>query len=132
MKGSGVMVSDFVDEHDGYLRLTDEQFAVAKVDNPTIAQTARVTFLYGSEREGYWTGEKFMKQMATLPVSSTRHTPTRSSSSLIRAAAIEGSRRRPSFPGTFWSRMEGHAAYVTLCGLASPSRWCCTMVQQRD
>ena len=64
-KGSGVMVSDFVDKHDGYLRLTDKQFALAKVGNPTIAQTARVTFLYGSEREGYWTGEKFMKQMAT-------------------------------------------------------------------
>lgn len=31
IKGSDVMASDFVDEHDGYLRLTDEQFALVKV-----------------------------------------------------------------------------------------------------
>ena len=35
MKGSGVMVSDFEDEHGGYLCLIDEQFVLAKVDNPT-------------------------------------------------------------------------------------------------
>ena len=33
MKGSGVMDSEFVDEHDGYLRLTDKQFSLAKVHN---------------------------------------------------------------------------------------------------
>ena len=26
-RGSGIMVSDFIDEHNGYLRLTDEEFS---------------------------------------------------------------------------------------------------------
>ena len=64
-KGSGVMVSDFVDEYDGYLRLPDEQFACAKEDNPSIVQSARVAFEYGSECGGYGTGERFMTQMKT-------------------------------------------------------------------
>ena len=33
-RGSGIMVSDFIDEHNGYLRLTDEEFSQSnnKVD----------------------------------------------------------------------------------------------------
>ena len=33
-RGSGIMVSDFIDKHNGYLRLTDEEYtqAVDKVD----------------------------------------------------------------------------------------------------
>ena len=129
------MVSDFVDEHDGYLRLTDEQFAVAKVDNPTIAQTARVTFLYGSEREGYWTGEKFMKQMATAcDIASFKYPPHSHTVVFVldQSSCHRKFEEKALIPRNIWSRMEGHAAYVTLCGLASPSRWCCTMVQQRD
>ena len=64
-KGSGVMVSDFVEEYDGYLRLSDEQFERAKADTPSIVQSARVAFEYGSERGGYWTGERFLTQMKT-------------------------------------------------------------------
>ena len=30
-KGSGITVSDFVNNHNGYLQLTDEEYAVAKV-----------------------------------------------------------------------------------------------------
>ena len=62
-KGSGIMVSDFVDEHHGYLCLTDEQYNVAKRSNRDLPQQARVTFEYGSNRDGYWTGNKFLKQM---------------------------------------------------------------------
>ena len=62
-KGSGVMVSDFIDEYDGYLRLTDAQFDLAQADDSAISKSARVTFEYGSERGGYWTGERFMEQM---------------------------------------------------------------------
>ena len=29
-RGSGIMVSDFVDEHNGFLALTDEEYEVAK------------------------------------------------------------------------------------------------------
>ena len=38
-KGSGVMVSDFVEEHEGYLRLSDDQYERDKAINPSIAQS---------------------------------------------------------------------------------------------
>ena len=62
-KGSGIMISDFVGEHDGFLRLTDEQFTHARRVNPEICQCARIQFEYGVERDGYWTGDKFNKHM---------------------------------------------------------------------
>ena len=31
IRGSGIMVSDFVNEHDGYLRLTNEQYKEANL-----------------------------------------------------------------------------------------------------
>jgi hypothetical protein len=39
-KGSGIMVSDFIEQHNGYLRLTDAEFAVAKTADPDMVQTA--------------------------------------------------------------------------------------------
>lgn len=62
-KGSGIMVSDFVDEHDGYLCLTSGQHQQAQMVSPGISQTARVHLEYGCERDGYWTGHRFMEQM---------------------------------------------------------------------
>ena len=64
-KGSGLMVSDFVDEHDGFLCLSHQQHQQAKATNPSIQQHTRVVFEYGSERGGYWTGDRFMAQMKT-------------------------------------------------------------------
>ena len=64
-KGSGLMISDFVDEHDGFLSLSRQQHQMAKAVNPNMPQQARVVFEYGSERGGYWTGDKFMDQMKT-------------------------------------------------------------------
>ena len=57
-QGAGLMVSDFVDEHDGYLRLTEEQ---AK-RFPQIPKEARVIFKYG-QSDGYWNNERFLHQM---------------------------------------------------------------------
>ena len=62
-KGSGIMVSDFVEEHGGYLQLTDQQLEMAKQRFPGIKQRARQLLEYGAEKEGYWTGNRFMKQM---------------------------------------------------------------------
>ena len=59
------MVSDFIDEHDGFLRLSEQEHQQAKAVNPSIQQQARVVFEYGSERGGYWTGDKFMTHMKT-------------------------------------------------------------------
>ena len=61
--GSGIMVSDFIDEHNGYLRLTDEEFiqAVDKVDG--LQKEAHAFLEYGKEHEGYWTAKKFLSQL---------------------------------------------------------------------
>lgn len=56
-KGSGIMVSDFVDEQSGYLALTDTEFMNAKRKDSTIRQYARETLEYGESREGYWSND---------------------------------------------------------------------------
>ena len=46
-KGAGIMVSDFIDEYNGFLVLTDEQFKEAKKSNPSIKKNARKFLEYG-------------------------------------------------------------------------------------
>ena len=62
-KGTGIMVSDFVDEKGGYLALTVDEHQEATVADPTIQLQAREYLEYGAAKEGYWTSDKFMKQM---------------------------------------------------------------------
>ena len=62
-KGAGTMVSDFVDERNGYLALTNEEFDCVSQANPDITKQACRLLLYGESKEGYWTGDKFMEQM---------------------------------------------------------------------
>lgn len=62
-RGSGIMVSDFIEEKGGYLHLTDEEYERAKEKDPTIHKYARQFLEYGEAKEGYWTSEKFMKQI---------------------------------------------------------------------
>jgi len=57
------MVSDFVTEKNGFLCLTEEEYQAAKRNNPNIKMSARKLLEYGESREGYWTSDKFMKQM---------------------------------------------------------------------
>ena len=49
-----------------FLRLTDEEFAVAKAADPKMVQKARALLEYGAERKGYWTAEIFMKNKKML------------------------------------------------------------------
>ena len=62
-KGSGIMVSDFVKEHGGYIRLTDAEFETAKEQYPDLTQNAKQLLEYGAEQEGYWTDDWFMQQI---------------------------------------------------------------------
>lgn len=62
-RGSGVMVSDFIDEHRGFLRLTDAELEDARKTHPEIRQEARELLEYGENRDGFWTCEKFMKHV---------------------------------------------------------------------
>ncbi len=57
------MVSDFIEEKNGYLALTMEEYERAKLTDPTIRLQAREFLKYGESKEGYWTSDKFMKQM---------------------------------------------------------------------
>ena len=62
-KGSGIMVSDFVEEHGGFLKLLPDELERAKLQYPDIQPAARQLLEYGAEKEGYWTSERFMEQM---------------------------------------------------------------------
>ncbi len=61
--GRGIMISDFIDEKNGYLALTDEEFEEAKKNDPAIRKYARRQLEYGEAKEGYWTSEKFTEQI---------------------------------------------------------------------
>ena len=62
-KVSGIMVSDFIDEHNGFLALSDEEHDRAKVLNPCFQKYAREFLEDGESKEGYWTRDKFVAQM---------------------------------------------------------------------
>ena len=51
-RDSEIMVSDFIDEHSGYLRLSDEEHSLAKASGPKFPKEARVPLEYGADREG--------------------------------------------------------------------------------
>ena len=57
------MVSDFIDERNGYLALLQEEYNTEKQTNPNIWMDARCYLEYGESKEGYWTSEKFMEQI---------------------------------------------------------------------
>ena len=61
--GRGIMVSDFISEHDGFLTLTDEQHVRAKGRYRAIPKSACVLFKYGVQVEDYWNCEKFLIQV---------------------------------------------------------------------
>ena len=62
-RGAGILVSDFIDEKNGYLSLTKEEYDKAKISNPRIWMHARVLLEYGESKEGYWTSDRFMGQI---------------------------------------------------------------------
>ena len=49
-KGSGIMVSDFVEEHGGYLRLSEDELDAAAEIDPEFPFEARQLLQYGAER----------------------------------------------------------------------------------
>ena len=51
-------MSDFVEERNGYLALTQEQYDRFK---DTVRMYARQLFEYGAAREGYWTSDHFIR-----------------------------------------------------------------------
>ena len=73
MKGASIMVSDFIKQHDGFLRLTDDEAARAGAKVPT---TACVLLEYRAEQEGYWNSERFLANMAdAVKIANFKYTP---------------------------------------------------------
>lgn len=62
-QGRGIMVSDFVTEHDGLLKLSDDEYKKAQETNATISQYASELIKYGAAGDGYWNNERFLKQV---------------------------------------------------------------------
>ena len=60
-KGAGIMVSDFIDEHNGFLALIDEERSRSKQSNPTIKKYAHAYLEYGEHHEDYWNRDQMMK-----------------------------------------------------------------------
>lgn len=74
-KGAGIMVSDFIDQHNGFLRLTDEEHAQAvhSLDS-SFPKSARVLLEYGADKGGYWTSEKFLSNVKdTVAIASFKY-----------------------------------------------------------
>ena len=46
------MVSDFVEEHGGFLTMSPEEQTLARASNPDFPDEAREMLEYGAEREG--------------------------------------------------------------------------------
>ena len=62
-RSAGIMVSDFIEEHNGYLHLSHEEYERSKQAFPRLKKYARSYLEYGENKEGYWTSEKFMAQI---------------------------------------------------------------------
>jgi hypothetical protein len=62
-RGAGITVSDFISEQDGYLKLSDEEFAIGRTIFPGLKQYARACIEYSKNKDGYWTSAKFMEHL---------------------------------------------------------------------
>lgn len=72
-QGRGLMVSDFVTEYDGLLKLSDEEFESARKTIPLISKEAREILRFGAANEGYWTNEKFLDQIKkVIPIAKVK------------------------------------------------------------
>ena len=54
------MVSDFIDEHNGYMALTDAEY---EQTYPDLQQQAHKLLKYATEFKGYWNSDKFLEQV---------------------------------------------------------------------
>lgn len=68
-EGQGVMASAFCSPHFGWLKYTDDAWVQAILQNPSWAadpdvhRNAYEMFLYGKQRQGYWTSAHLIKQL---------------------------------------------------------------------
>ena len=61
-QGRGIMVSDFINEHDGFLHLTDNEYDESRSSHCELWKEAHYLLKYGNSSEEYWNSDKFMHQ----------------------------------------------------------------------
>ena len=61
------MISDFVEEHGGFLRLSDDKFERAQEMDPAYPRQEREVFLIGEKYDGYWTNAHLMANVRKQP-----------------------------------------------------------------
>ena len=54
-KGSGIITTNFIEEHNRYLHLSLEEMERARRSEPDLPEETREFFEYGAAGEGYWT-----------------------------------------------------------------------------
>ena len=62
-KGAGIMMSDFITSHDGFLGLSDDELVSVRQTNPDSPACQCALLKCGGDVEGYWTSEKFMNYL---------------------------------------------------------------------
>ena len=53
MQSATIMISDFVDEHIGFLAFSDDEYSRVKTRDPDLPMYACAFLEYGEAREGY-------------------------------------------------------------------------------
>ena len=131
-KGSGIMVSDYIDQHNGFLCLTDEEHALATATDPDFPKAARELLEYGAAKEGYWTGQKFMANVQKAArIAEFKYKPDKHTivwlfdhSSCHRAFADDALNANKM-------NVKLNLVCVTQCGQGRYKRWFLRMVCQR-
>jgi hypothetical protein len=65
-KGAGIMVTDFIDEHHGFLAFSDEEREQVKLANPSTRKYAQKFLEYGESKEVYWNRDESMSRSSKL------------------------------------------------------------------
>ena len=76
-RGSSIMVSELIEERDGYLHVALlYEFEVANTDQ-VIEKSALAILKIGEQREGYWNSDRFMEQVAkAVKIAEVKYPPS--------------------------------------------------------
>jgi len=77
-QGRGIMVSDFIEGHGRYLRLSNEEYEAAKDSHPGLWKEARQLL------KGYWDSDKFMNQVEhIITIAEIKYTKKKTQSGVL-------------------------------------------------
>ncbi len=127
--GARIMVSDFINEYNGYLRLTEEEFSTAVKEHPQLRRQALELLEFGKEHEGYWTAEKILKHLEVASTIADIKYPwnegfrvcsvfdhsschgTYAEDALDASTIMKPGGRQPKMPDTYWKGKLQHMIF---------------------